>query len=76
MKFIDLNNDEIITPEDMKRHWEEMRAEDPDNFSPNFTEYMFSFLMDTINGRNDLEIIGLTGKEISNIVIKLREKVL
>ena len=28
--------------------------------------------MATINGRNDLEILGLTHREVSNIILRLR----
>ena len=31
--------------------------------------------MATINGRNDLEIIGLTPKEVSNYIINLRSEI-
>ena len=32
--------------------------------------------MATINGRNDLEIIGMTPQEVSNYIIRLRDRVL
>ena len=31
--------------------------------------------MATINGRNDLEIIGLTPREVSNYIIRLRSEI-
>lgn len=32
--------------------------------------------MATINGRNDLEIVGLTHREVSNFIISLRAQLL
>ena len=37
---------------------------------------MTAFTMATINGRNDMEIIGMTPREVSNYIIRLREKAL
>ena len=72
MKFIDLNDDRIYTPEDLKRDWAQFRKEDPENHAERFKIEFFEILMATINGRNDLEIIGLTPREISNYIIGLR----
>ena len=72
MKFIDLNDDREYTVADLKRDWAQFREEDPDNHAASFRIEFFEILMATINGRNDLEIIGLTPREISNIIIRLR----
>ena len=72
MKFIDLNDDRVYTPADLKRDWAQFREEDPDNHAESFQIEFFEILMATINGRNDLEIIGLTPKEVSNYIIGLR----
>ena len=72
MKFIDLNDDRIYTPEDLKRDWAQFRKEDPENHAERFKIEFFEILMATINGRNDLEITGLAPREISNIIIRLR----
>ena len=37
---------------------------------------MLEILMATINGRNDLEIIGMTPREVNNYIIRLRDRVL
>ena len=76
MKFIDLNDDRVYTVADLKREWEAQRAEDPENHAGSFQMEMLEILMATINGRNDLEIIGMTPQEVSNYIIRLRDRVL
>ena len=75
MKFIDLNDDREYTVADLKRDWAQFREEDPDNHADSFRIEFFEILMATINGRNDLEIIGLTPRETSNYIIKLRSEI-
>ena len=72
MKFIDLNDDRVYTPADLKSDWAQFREEDPDNHAASFRIEFFEILMATINGRNDLEILGLTPQEVSNYIISLR----
>jgi hypothetical protein len=72
MKFIDLNDDRVYTPADLKCDWAQFREEDPDNHAASFRIEFFEILMATINGRNDLEILGLTPREVSNYIISLR----
>ena len=72
MRFIDLNDDREYTVADLKRDWAQFREEDPDNHAASFRIEFFEILMATINGRNDLEIIGLTPRETSNYIIRLR----
>ena len=72
MKLIDLNDDRVYTPADLKRDWTQFREEDPDNHAASFRIEFFEILMATINGRNDLEIIDLTPRETSNIILRLR----
>ena len=72
MKFIDLNDDRVYTPADLKRDWTQFREEDPENHAPDFKTELFEILMATINGRNDLEITGMTPREISNLILRLR----
>ena len=72
MKFIDLIDDRVYTPADLKRDWAQFREEDPDNHAASFRIEFFEILMATINGRNDLEILGLTPQEVSNYIISLR----
>ena len=75
MKFIDLNDDREYTVADLKYDWAQFREEDPDNHADSFRIEFFEILMATINGRNDLEIIGLTPRETSNYIIKLSSEI-
>lgn len=75
MKFIDLNDDRVYTIADLKKDWQEFQAEDPENHADRFKIEFFEILMATINGRNDLEIIGLTPREVSNYIIRLRSEI-
>ena len=72
MRLIDLNDDRIYTPADLKRDWAQFRDEDPENHADSFGIEFLEILMAAINGRNDLEIIGMTPREISNTIIRLR----
>ena len=72
MKFIDLNDDRVYTPADLKRDWAQFREEDPVNHAASFRIEFFEILMATINGRNDLDILGLTHREVSNLILRLR----
>lgn len=75
MKFIDLNDDHIYTIADLKKDWREFREEDPENHADRFKIEFFEILMATVNGRNDLEIIGLTPREVSNYIVRLRSEI-
>ena len=75
MKFIDLNDDRVYTIADLKKDWQEFRAEDPENHADRFKIEFFEILMATVNGRNDLEIIGLTPREVSNYIVRLRSEI-
>ena len=72
MRFIDLCDDREYSVADLHRDWAQFRAEDPYNHAASFRIEFFEILMATVNGRNDLEITGLTHREISNIILRLR----
>ena len=76
MKFIDMNDDHIYTLADIKADWESFRIEDPENHAADFRTEIFEILMATVNGRNDLEIIGLTPQETDRLITRLRNLVL
>ena len=72
MRFIDLNDDRVYTLSDLHRDWAQFRQEDPDNHAASFRIELFEILMATVNGRNDLDIIGMTPRETSNLILRLR----
>ena len=75
MQFIDMNDDRVYTTRDLFNDWQSFRAEEPENHAASFAAEMLEIIMATINGRNDLEIIGTTPREISGTIARLRVKV-
>lgn len=71
MKFIDTYSEETYSMTDMHRMWKEFKVEDHENHADSFLDEMAEIMMATINGRNDLEIVGMTASEISRITVKL-----
>lgn len=76
MRFTDRNDEHVYTIQALKRDYTEFKGEDPYNHSDTFTAEFFEILMATINGRNDLEILGMTSAEINRFTLKLRKKVI
>ena len=74
MKFLDLYDENVYTINDLKNDWAKFKEEEPENHAEQFTTEFYVILMDTINGRNDIEIIGLTPNEICNYILKLKSK--
>ena len=76
MRFIDLNDDKVYTLQDLHHDWAQFRQENPENHAESFRIEFFEILMATINGRNDLEILGMTHREISSLTLRLRSQLL
>ncbi len=75
MKFQDMDTDQIYGIKDLHKDWKTFKEEDPDNHCETFKAELLEIIMATINGRNDLQIIGMTGKEVSSIVMKLMKQI-
>ena len=77
MRLIDLNYDTVecldhpITVLDIWIEWDTGRRVDPLNYDQSFLVYMSEIMMDTINGRNDLEFLNMTVREINDLTLKL-----
>ena len=76
MKFIDLSDDRVYTLSEIRKDWEALREEDPDNYPSDFKTELFEILMATVNGRNDLEIVGPNPREVNRLILKLRARLL
>ena len=76
MTFKDLNDECVYTLSQIRRDWMESRAEDPENTAPDFKTELFEILMATVNGRNDLEIVGPTHRESDRLIKRLRAQLL
>lgn len=72
MKLVDMNDGREHSAADLKREWAIFREEEPENHAADFRTEFFEIIMATINGRNDLEIIGPTPRELSAMVDRLR----
>ena len=75
MNFTDTYSNENISLLQLWEEWKQLKAEDPLNHSDSFKTEFFEILMATVNGRNDLCVIGLTSKELSNYIITLRKEI-
>ena len=74
MYFINNDTNEKYTLYDVFKDYNQFKVEEPYNHAETFIVEFLEIAMASINGRNDFDIIGLTGKEISNIIIKIRKK--
>ena len=72
MIMIDTYDGTSYTVPDLRREWITFRAEDPQNHADNFQTEFHEILMAAVNGRNDLDIIGLTPAEVSRFILRLR----
>ena len=73
MWFIDLDTGELIILLDLKQEWEQEIRFEEDHRGETFFMYLYDVLMATISDRNDLEIRGMTPREIGWIIFKLRK---
>ena len=73
MWFIDLNTGELLTLLDLKQEWEQEIRFEEDHQNETFFVYLYDVLIATISDRNDLEIRGMTPREIGWIIFKLRK---
>ena len=75
MKLIDNWTDREISLSELRRDWLTLSEDEPENHADDFMTEMFCILMDTVNGRNDCDVVGLTPSELNNYILKLRDKV-
>lgn len=75
MKLYDLDSEQELSLLRLRSEWAEFRAEDPLNHSADFMTELYEILMATVNGRNNCEVIGMTPHELSNYIIRLRNKI-
>ena len=72
MTFTNRNTEKEYTIASLKKCYESFRREDPENNPETFTIFIHAFIMDTINGRNDFTINGLTMRELFCFVSRLQ----
>ena len=74
MMFCDLDSEHTYTLSEIYSEWKELKTEDPWNHSKHFMIEMFELLMATINGRNNLEIVGMMPREVNRLIIRIRTR--
>lgn len=75
MKFYDYDDNRLVGLPEIRQDWKAHRDEDPENYSPTFKGDILEIILATINYRNNLEIVGLTNKEIDNIIRRIRHEI-
>lgn len=75
MTLVDLNDGYKYTLKALYDEWKVLNMEEPYNHSNSFKIEMFEILMATIYGRNDCRIEGLTPKETSRIINRIRNSI-
>jgi len=71
MRLIDAVSGQAYTLSDLFYDWMDLRAEDPWNHSIDFQTELFEILMASVNGRNDMDVSGMTPLEVSRYIIRL-----
>ena len=72
MKLYDMNTETEYSIPALFTEWETFRKEDPQNHAESFKRELFTVLMDTVNGRNDYTITGITSEELERYIKKMR----
>ena len=72
MTLLDTYSGEQHSLHDLRSEYDLFRSEEPRNHAPNFKTELHEILMACINGRNDLDIIGLTPAETTRYILRIR----
>jgi len=75
MKLYDIDTGDIYSLPVLKQEWETYRKAEPWNHAETFPAELYVIVMDTINGRNDCDIIGFKPSEISGFLARLYSKI-
>ena len=75
MKLIDMYDGKMYSLYDLYKEYKVFRSEDPENHADNFQTELFEILIATVNGRNDMDVVGMTAKEINNYIIRIRKRI-
>ena len=74
MRFRDTLTDDIYTLQPLHRDWARFRTECPGEYPPSFQIELLGILFACVKGRNNLEVIGMTPKEVDHFIIRLQKK--
>ena len=65
----------IYTLPELYTDWNDFRKDDPWTHAEDFKTEIFELLMATVNGRNNLEILGLVPREIDKLIQRIRREI-
>ena len=75
MLFIDMYDDDVYTIAYIKYEWTDRRRNGEFDsmqwYYDSFKKYLHDIILDSLNGRNDLIITGLTSSEIAGFLYRL-----
>lgn len=71
MRLYDENTERAYTLPELKTEYLQFRSEEPWNHAMSFRVELFNILMATVNGRNDCEVFGMTGPELSRFILRI-----
>ena len=72
MKLYDMDSEKELSIMDLYNDWNTFRTEEPWNHSESFKCELHNIIMDTINGRNNCDVIGMTPAETEGYILRLR----
>ena len=75
MYLVDLNDGKTYSLPALHAEWQELRKEDPENHAETFALEFFQILDATLRGRNDVDVVGLTGPETLRLFTRLMKEV-
>ena len=72
MTFIDTYDGRPYTMRALHDDYISFRQDEPYNHAPDFVTELYEILMASVNGRNDLDVINMTPREIESYIYRLR----
>ena len=72
MRLYDIDSERELSVMDLYNDWNTFRNEEPWNHAESFKCELHNIIMDTINGRNNCDVVGMTPNEIEGYIIRLR----
>ena len=75
MRLVEIDTGREISLPELRNDWLTFKEEEPWNHADDFMTEAFEVLMATVSGRNDCDVVGLTPSELTNYIIKLRNRI-
>lgn len=72
MKLFDIDSEKLYSLQELKSEYSQFNEADPVNHCDTFTVELYEIIMATINGRNNCDVCGMTPRELSGYIARLR----